>query len=121
MLTCPVNTNPAAQRMVNGSLIGGGFDNGHPHDLVRGWLCAGGCDCEELNMAATFSGTRKERDAKRAAWNQAIREGRMVNFGEDMGHLVRPYNSPEAAQLAVDAAQEAGVDAFIVPAHLAEE
>jgi hypothetical protein len=68
-------------------------------------------------MAATFSGTRKERAAKRTAWNQAIRESRMVNFG----HLVRPYNSPEAAQLAVDAAQEAGVDAFIVPAHLAEE
>ncbi len=52
----------------------------------------------------------------RTAWNQAIREGRMVNFGA----VIRPYNSPESARLAVEAAQEDGIEAFIVAPELAE-
>jgi hypothetical protein len=68
-------------------------------------------------MAATFSGrTKKDRAAARAAWNQAIRESRVVNFGDRM----RAYNSAAAAQAAVAAAQEDGIAAFIIPAHLAE-
>lgn len=61
----------------------------------------------------------KNRIAKadrKAAWNQAIREGRMVNFGE----AVRPYNSPTAAQIAVDMAREDGIEAFIVPKEMAQ-
>jgi hypothetical protein len=62
----------------------------------------------------------KNRIAKaelKAAWNQAIREGRLVNFGD----TIRQYDSAFAAQLAVDAARKDGLTAFIVPAHLAEE
>ena len=57
-----------------------------------------------------------EQRTHKVTWNQAIAEGRMVNFGE----MIRPYNSPAAAQLAVEAAREAGSDAFIVPPELAQ-
>lgn len=61
----------------------------------------------------------KNRIAKaeqKAAWNTAIREGRVVNFGD----TARSYGSPEAARLACDTAKEDGIDAFIVPTELAQ-
>jgi len=56
---------------------------------------------------------RRERQAK---WNQAIREGRMVNFGE----VIRPYATADAAKAAVKVANEDGLNAFIVPRELAQ-
>ena len=61
--------------------------------------------------------TKKQaRRERQAAWNQAIREGRMVNFGE----MIRPYATPEEATIARARAMADGLHAFIVPKELAQ-
>lgn len=53
---------------------------------------------------------------RKADWNTAIRESRVVNFG---GGIMKSYSSPEAAKLACDTANEDGIESNIVPAELA--
>jgi hypothetical protein len=63
--------------------------------------------------------TKKQaRAARRAEWNQAIAEGRMVRLNG--GECFRPYRTAAAAQAVVAAALEDGLEAEIVDPARAE-
>lgn len=58
---------------------------------------------------------RRERREHITRWNDAIRENRVVNFGD---HLTA-YRTPEEALAALNYALDDGIDAFVVPPELA--